>query len=145
MELRSTRIIDAPIDQLWALQLAHEQWPTHLPGVRKVVRGDAAFGVGSSATITQPGLGTVEWTVVHFDEHPGERSYAWTARTRGMHYLASHDVVSHGDQGTTLTLGLTVGGPMAALMGPLLKGRMQKAIDAEAAAFERWAAAASVR
>jgi len=145
MELRSTRIIDAAIDQVWALQLAHDQWPTHLPNFTRVVRAadGAPFGLGSTATITQPGLGSLGWTVVRFDEQPGERSFAWVARSRGMHFEASHEAVAHGDHGTRLTLGLRVGGPMGKVIAPVMKGRMQRTIDAESVAFEQWAAAVS--
>jgi hypothetical protein len=142
MELTATRTIDTSSERLWALQLDHAAWPGRLPNFSKVERSDhvAPFGIGSSAVITQPGLGTVTWTVVEFDEQPHRRSFAWTGRARGTTYTARHLVESEPDGRTTqLTLGIVAEGGLPSLLAPLVRGRMQKAIDDEAAAFEKWA------
>lgn len=144
MDLTTTRIIAVPIDRLWALQLAHESWPQHLPNFSAVRRpqSDVEFGVGSTAEITQPGLGTVTWTVTEYAVDPTCRTYTWEGSAKGARYAGSHLVESVGDS-TRLTLGIRATGPFISVLGPLVKGRMQRAIDDEAAAFERWATASA--
>ena len=140
MDLTTTRIIDVPIDHLWSLQLAHESWPEHLPNFSAVrrVQPEVPFGVGSAAEITQPALGTVTWTVCEFAVEDTHRSFTWEGAAKGVRYAGSHRVQTVG-AATRLTLGLRASGVLIALMSPLVKGRMQRAIDDEAAAFERWA------
>ena len=143
MDLTTTRIIDVPIDRLWSLQLAHESWPEHLPNfsaVRRLQPG-APFGVGSAAEITQPALGTVTWTVTEFAVDDTHRSFTWEGAAKGVRYAGSHRVEAIG-AASRLTLGIRAPGVLVTLMGPLVKGRMQRAIDDEAAAFERWALSA---
>lgn len=140
MDLTTTRIIDVPIDRLWSLQLAHEDWPAHLPNFSAVRRlqPDAPFGVGSAAEITQPALGTVTWTVTEFAVEDTHRRFTWEGSAKGARYAGSHRVEAAGAS-TRLTLGIRATGAFITLLGPLVKGRMQRAIDDEAAAFERWA------
>ncbi len=140
MQLTTTRTIAAPIDVVWATQLDHERWPEHLPNFRRIVRRDpgAPFGVGSSAAITQPAMGTVEWTVLTFEEAPERRSFAWSGTTMGATWVGRHVVRREGER-TELTLGIEVDGGLMWILGPLLRSTLQKAIDDEAAAFERWA------
>ena len=140
MDLTTTRVIDVPIDRLWELQLAHESWPQHLPNFSAVRRlaSDAPFGVGSAAEITQPALGTVTWTVTVYAVDPTRRTYTWEGSAKGARYAGSHLVEAVGES-TRLTLGIRATGALISLMGPLVKGRMQRAIDDEAAAFDRWA------
>ena len=142
MELTTTRIIDVPIDRLWSLQLAHEAWPQHLPNfssVRRLAPGEP-FAVGSAAEITQPALGTVRWTVTELTVEPSRRSYTWEGSAKGARYAGSHLVEAVGGS-TRLTLGIRAEGALIGLMGWMVKGRMQRAIDDEAAAFAAWASA----
>jgi uncharacterized membrane protein len=145
MELSTIRTIDAPIDRVWALQIDHEHWPQHLPNFSKVVRHDAgaAFGLGSSAAITQPGLGTVTWTVDRYEDTPTCKTYSWSGSSRGTRYTGRHEVVER-TGGSQLTLTIVAQGGLARWMGPLVKGRMRTAIEAEARAFDRWATEVAV-
>lgn len=140
MELTTSRTIDAPIDRVWALQVDHEHWPAHLPNFKKVVRhGDAAFAVGSSASITQPGLGTVVWTVVQYDETDARRMYSWTGAARGTRYEGRHEVEALNDGRTALTLTVIADGGVTGALGWLMRPAMRKALEAEADAFVEWA------
>ena len=143
MDLTTTRIVDVPIDRLWSLQLAHESWPQHLPNFSAVRRlePDEPFALGSSAEITQPALGTVTWTVTDLVVEPSRRAYTWEGAAKGARYAGSHLVEAVGES-TRLTLGIRAAGPLIAMLGWLVKGRMQRTIDDEAAAFERWAVGA---
>jgi uncharacterized membrane protein len=141
MRLSVSRTIDAPIDTVWALQIDHEHWPAHLPNFKEVVRHDAGrpFGPQSSAAITQPGLGTVVWTVTEYDDAPGRKAYAWSGRARGATYVGRHEVeAAVGDQ-SVLTLTIEVSGGLTPVMAPLMRRSMQKAVAAEMAAFAAWA------
>lgn len=143
MRLTTTRNIDASIDVVWALQLDHEHWPDHLPNFSKVERRSPAeeFGVGSSAAITQPALGTVVWTVGSLVEGPDARSFAWSGTSKGITYTGHHQVRRQTDGSSELTLRIDMAGGLAAVLGPLVRRTVQKSLDAEAVAFERWALA----
>ena len=141
MELTATRLVEAPADLLWQLQLAHVQWPGRIPNFHRVEAiTSTPFGVGSKVRITQPGLGTVEWTVEEFADSGPIRSFAWSGRAKGATYTGTHRVVAEGDGRSRLTLGLVATGGLVKVMGPVLRGTMQKAIDGEADCFVRWAA-----
>jgi uncharacterized protein YndB with AHSA1/START domain len=141
MELSTSRTIDAPIERVWALQIDHEHWPQHLPNFSKAVRHapGSPFGVGSSADITQPGLGTVTWTVDHCEETPSRKCYSWSGASRGTRYTGRHEVAERIGGRTQLTLTILADGGVVKWMGLLVKGRMRAALEAEALAFERWA------
>lgn len=141
MDLSVTRTIDAPIDRVWALQLDHIHWPEHLPNFSKVVphNPQTPFGLASVVFITQPNLGTVAWTVHDYQKSPSQRRYTWHGMANGVHYQASHEVEEKPGNRTQLTLKITATGWPITLLGWLLKTPMQKAITAEAEAFERWA------
>jgi uncharacterized membrane protein len=145
VHLTTTRIIDVPIDRLWSLQLDHASWPQHLPNFSSVRRldPDAPFAVGSAAEITQPALGTVTWTVTELAVEPARRTYMWQGSAKGVRYAGSHLVEAVGSS-TRMTLGIRADGPLISVLGRLVRGRMQRAIDDEAAAFERWAVTAQV-
>lgn len=141
MHITTMRTIDAPIDRVWALQIDHEHWPEHLPNFSKVVRRSPGepFGMGSSAEITQPALGTVVWTVDEFEDTATRRAYAWTGRAKGVTYTGRHQVEQLPDGRTRLTLGITATGGLMALLAPLARRTVQKSIEAEAVAFDEWA------
>lgn len=145
MELSSVRTLDVPIERAWQLQLAHHQWAEHVPHFDRVQRVEGPvseeFGIGSRALITQSGLGTVEWTVVHFDGTGDDRSYAWTGTVRGMRFEGRHRVTAIDADHSTMTLAIQGSGLVLRLLGPMLGGTMRRALDAEADAFQRWAAA----
>jgi uncharacterized membrane protein len=145
LELTTVRTIDAPIDQVWALQIDHEHWPEYLPNFSKVVprQPGAPFGLGSSADITQPALGTVTWTVDQFEDAPERKCYSWSGSSRGTRYTGRHEVESRLGGRTQLTLTIIAEGGLAAWLAPLVKGRIRKGLEAEAAAFDRRAVAAS--
>ena len=139
MELTVSRTIDAPLDRVWALQVDHEHWPQYLPNFSKVVRHqpDQPFGLGSSADITQPALGTVTWTVDEYQNTPQQKSYSWSATSRGTRYTGRHDVAEGIGGRAQLTLTIVAEGGVVRWVAPLVKGRMRKALEAEADAFER--------
>ncbi len=141
MELSTSRLIAAPIDRVWALQLDHERWPAHLPNFSAVTRHDDGrpFGLGSSADITQPALGTVTWTVDHLEVAPARRSFAWTGRARGVTYTGRHEVEERPGDRSLLTLTIVARGGLSSLLAPLVRRTVQRSIEAEAAAFEDWA------
>jgi len=143
MELSTSRTIDAPIDRVWALQTDPEHWPDHLPNFSKVVRHAPAapFGMGSSADVTQPGLGTVTWTVDRYEDAPDRKTFSWTGTSRGTRFVGRHEVAERIAGRTELTLTIIAEGGVVAWMAPLMKGRLRKSLEAEMAAFERWATA----
>jgi len=143
MELSVSRTIEAPIDRVWAVQIDHEHWPEHLPNFSKVVRHQpsAPFGVGSSADVTQPALGTVTWTVDRFEDAPERKCYSWSGSSRGTRYTGRHEVVSRIGGRTQLSLTIVAEGGVVRWLGPVMRRLMRSSLEAEMAAFERWATA----
>lgn len=140
MDITVTRAIDAPADRVWSLQIRHEEWPSHLPNFRRIERIDhGPFAVGSSARVTQPMLGTVVWTVDALDESPARRTFSWSGTSKGIRYVASHEVVPEGATRSTLTLRLRAEGRGLALFAPVARRVVSRTIAAEAEAFDRWA------
>ncbi len=101
--------------------------------INSISRNDSGpFGVGSTATIRQPGLPATVWTV---DEFRPDTSFRWWAEFFGMRWSADHVVESATDGKILLTLSITVTGWPVSLLSPLLTRQARKAINTEFDAF----------
>jgi hypothetical protein len=72
--------IDAPIERVWAVLTAIEQWPTWNPDVKSVSIAGGPVEVGSSFR-WKAGPGTISSIVEHFDS---PRLIAWSGTTLGI-------------------------------------------------------------
>ncbi len=77
MTITHELIIEAPVEQVWALTVDVESWPTMTPTMTSVQRLDEGpLRVGSTARIKQPGQSSRIWTVTTLE--PNE-AFAWEA------------------------------------------------------------------
>lgn len=131
MQVQNTIHIDAPIERVWGLTMDVETWPEITPTMTSVELLDAPLRVGSSARIKQPGQRERTWTVSALEP---KRSFAWSTTLLGLSMTGAHHLEESGD-GTQNTLTVDIDGPLAAVVGPLMKRPIAKAIAAENEGF----------
>ena len=120
--------IDASPDVVWEVTRDVERWPEWTPTVTSVRRVDGGpFGLGSVAWIKQPLQPESEWEVIEFT---AGRRFAWTTRRRGLTMTGTHDIAPEGG-GTRNTLGVDAAGLIAALLWPVLRLAMRRALADE--------------
>lgn len=121
-------VIDAPIDEVWRLTEDIESWPSFTPTITQVVRLDQGpLRPGSTARVTQPGLGSRVWTVTTV-RSPAE--FAWQTTLAGTTMLGTHELVADGSRCRN-RLTLTLSGPTARLLAALTGKRLRAALSKE--------------
>lgn len=122
--------IGATPERVWAIAVDVENWPRWTPTTERVTRVDEGpLRCGSAARIKQPGLPEALWTVDALDAE--SRVFAWSARVRGLNFCARHEVAPIPSGGARNRLVLEVGGPLAVLLWPLIKGKLTRALVQE--------------
>lgn len=121
------------MSHLWALTLDVESWPTFTPTMDSVVLEDGPVAVGSRARIRQPNLPALTWTVLDLQD---ERLFTWSTTTMGITLVASHALAAQGDT-TVQTLTVDLSGRGEPIVGRLVRGRLQRAIEQENDGFAR--------
>lgn len=128
MRIENRIEIDAPVADVWAVTIDVEALPSITPTMTRVERLDTEpLEVGSMIRIKQPGQRERTWTVTEFDQH---RRFTWSTRILGMTMTATHQITSLDDR-TANTLEIELDGPMARVIGPLLKPSIRKALATE--------------
>ena len=132
MRIEHTEEIKASIDEVWGLTMDVESLPTITPTMTHIERlDDAPLQIGSEVKIKQPGQRERVWTVRALDP---QREFAWSTRAMGMAMTGSHQLEASGT-GTRNTLAIELDGPMAPVLGPLLRRPLRKALKAENEGF----------
>lgn len=120
--------IAAPPETVWRVTTDVERWPEWTPTVTRVRRIDAGpLAVGSAVEIRQPAMPAVIWTVT---ELAPPRRFAWEGRLRGLRMVATHELSPDGS-GTRNRLSIELTGPLAPLLGPLLRWSVGRALRRE--------------
>lgn len=120
--------IAATPDAVWSVTTDVERWPMWTPTVTSVARIDhGPFRLGSVARIKQPAQRIAYWTVTEFVEG---RRFVWETRRPGLRLKGAHELTPDGT-GTTNRLRVEAQGPLAFLLGPLLRLAMRRALAAE--------------
>jgi hypothetical protein len=128
MVVTDTIHIDATPDAVWAVTVDVERWPEWTPTVTAVrLVGPGDIGPGSVARIKQPMQPESEWVVTEF--RPGER-FAWATCRAGLRLLATHELTA-GSGGTRNVLSVQATGPLAMILGPLLRPALRRALAEE--------------
>ena len=128
MTVEDTIHIEAPPEVVWAVTEDLERWPEWTPTVASVFRLDEGpFGLGSTVRIRQPGQPASTWTVTEFVR--GAR-FAWETRRPGLRMKAWHDAEADGT-GTVNRLRLEAKGVLVALLRPVLRRAMRRALAEE--------------
>lgn len=128
LEVIDSIVIGAPIQCVWNVTIAVENWPLWCPTVRELQRLDSGpFELGSRARIRQPMQPESVWTVTAFESG---RCFHWETRRRGLRMIGSHQVQQTAD-GTLNHLGLLAEGPLATLLGPIFRIVVRSALRQE--------------
>ena len=137
MILTNTVDIEAPIERVWSLTEAIEQWPAITPTMTSIVRLDRGpLKVGSAARVKQPRQRARVWTVTRFDPND---TFAWQSRILGMPVIGTHSMASRGGGSTSNTLTLEMSGVVSRLMGRMLASTLRRALATENAGFKKHA------
>lgn len=121
--------IAAPPERVWAVVVDVERWPELIPTVEVVERLDGGpLAVGSRTRLQQPKLPTAVWTVT---ELVAGSSYTWESRSPGVTVTAAHVVEPHPD-GSRLTLGVTVSGPLSGIGWLMTRSLTRRYVETEA-------------
>lgn len=120
--------IDAAVQRVWNITLDVESWPQHTPTIESIEKLDAGpMAIGSRARVKQPGQGAKVWTVSQLDP---EKRFAWWTKALGTTMTGIH-LLDESDAGTTSTLAIEIDGPLAPIVGALVRRPILAAITRE--------------
>lgn len=137
-----TETIRAPRADVWARSVDLDRWPECMSGIERIERlTEGPFGVGTRFKETRVMMGkeaTEEFEVTELVEHD---HYTMAAESCGTKYLSTFRFAEAPGGGTDVTLEFE-GTPMTmtakvmgAVMAPMMKGMMRKAIAKDMADF----------
>ena len=125
--------IAAPASLVWEIYADAERWPAWTASVTRVMALDGpGIAVGKRFEIKQPRFPKLVWEVTEVD--PG-RSWTWQQRAPGGTTVASHEVVSRGEE-TLVRQRIEQRGPIGALVGRLTSGLTKRYLSMEAAGLK---------
>lgn len=120
--------ISCYVGKVWMETINVEDWPSWTPTVQTVLRLETGvFGVGSEARIKQPLQPSAIWRVTAFES---ESFFAWETAGKLFRMRATHRVDPYAG-GTVCRLTVELVGPLAILLGPLLRFPLQMALKRE--------------
>ncbi len=122
--------INAPPDAIWAVMMDVERWPEWTESIRSVQQLDSGpFALRSEARLRVRGGPASVWRVTELTEG---QSFTWESDVGGVHSRASH-VIDPEDDGSRVTLTVTISGLPATLLAPFLAwaGRRNLRMEAE--------------
>lgn len=141
MRIEHTIDIAAPAERVWELTLDVERWPQLTPTITKVERlDDGPMAIGSQARIKQPAQGARVWTVNTLEPR---RRFIWSTKVMGSRMTGGHQLTETAD-GTRNHLTVDIDGPLAPVLGLLLRRPILNAITKENEGFKRAAEASAV-
>lgn len=133
MRIEHSEEIKAPVATVWDLTMDVEAWPSITPTMTRIERVDGApLQIGSDVRIKQPGQRERVWTVQALEP---QRRFAWSTRAMGMTMTGSHQL-DESAGGTRNTLAIDLDGPLAPVLGPLMKRPLRRALTAENEGFK---------
>ncbi|MGO4598083.1 SRPBCC family protein [Terrabacter sp. 2RAF25] len=133
MEQHTSIEIDAPASRVWAILADAERWPEWTRSVRRVTLHDGVLEVGATATIDQPRIPTVRWTVTALTQG---QSFTWESGGAGARTIAHHRVETMGENRCRVTLSVSQQGPVGSVVGRLYRGLTDRYLAMEAAGLK---------
>lgn len=138
-EIASDLIIEATIEEVWALTIDVEGWPDTTPTMSSIERlDDGPLRAGSQARVVQPKQRPTVWTVTALD---APHTFEWEAKVMGVTMVGAHHLVPV-EGGVRNELRLRLSGFGSGLLRVLLGGTFRTAIETENQGFKRAAEAA---
>jgi hypothetical protein len=151
VQVEETVQVAASASQLWQAVADVEHWSEWTPTFNEVTwltgaaagpdaaAGDAAAGPlrpGGRARVRQPRLPEQIWEVT--EVAPGT-SFTWHASGPGITTTGTHQVRPLGPDTAELTIGISVTGMLAPVVGPLVRGKTRRNLQQEADGLKRCA------
>jgi uncharacterized protein YndB with AHSA1/START domain len=123
--------ISSSNERVWAVLTDVERWPEWTPSMTKVTRLDEGpFAKGSQASVKQPRLPAMVWTVTEVT--PG-RSFVWEAKRPGVTLVAGHHLTSEDDNGSVkVVLSVEQRGALGRVLEPLTSRSAKRYVTLEA-------------
>ena len=128
-------MVDASIDEVWAIYSDVERWPEWTASIRRVryVEG-SALTVGARVRIEQPKLRAAVWEVGDVD--PGH-SWTWVSRGPGIRTTAIHTLEPVGANATRVHQTVIQSGLLGVVVGRLYSRLTRSYLAAEAAGLRQ--------
>ena len=127
--------IDRPSDVVWQVYTDVARWPEWTASVSSAeVDPPGPLAVGSKASIKQPRLPRVEWTVTTLE--PG-RSWVWENKAPGAKTVAAHVLTPLGDGRTHVDLSIDQRGVIGRPVGWLVRRLTRRYLRFEAEGLRR--------
>ena len=125
--------VEAPAERVWSVMSDVERWHEWTASITSVDLHGQPMGPGASATVRQPKLPTVDWTVTSY--RPLEE-FTWTSGGRGIRTVGRHLMRT---QGTSVHVELAIEqrGPLAWLANLLLARLTRRYLRLEAAGLKQ--------
>ena len=133
MEQHVTFEVAAPAGRVWEILSDPERWPEWTASVRSVRLHDGPLRVGAKATIDQPRIPTVPWTVTSLS--PGQ-SFTWESGGGAAHTVARHVVEPLGADRCRVTLSVTQSGVVGSVVGRLYRRLTDRYLAMESAGLK---------
>lgn len=139
MKIRHCLEIPAPLERVWELTLAVEQWPGFIPTISSVVLSQPGpLTAGSLVRVDQPWQPSRMWQVVGVD---APRQFSWQTTSPGL-TLTAHHRLHQTERGCRNELELELSGLASGFVWILLGPLLWLALSIENQAFLRRAAGA---
>jgi len=125
--------IKASPARVWAVLEDIARWPEWTPSVVSVETGGQPLAIGATAHVQPRGTPKSTWTITEWK--PGQR-FAWATRVRGANTVADHIIEPAGNGQSQVRLVVEVGGPVAALLKPIIGRSVIRNLADEAAGLK---------
>ena len=127
--------IDRPPDVVWSVYTDVARWPDWTASVSSAaVDPPGLLAVGSRASIKQPRLPRVEWTVTALQP---DRSWVWANKAPGANTVAAHVLTPLGDGRTHVDLSIDQRGLIGRPVGWLVRRLTRRYLRYEAEGLKR--------
>lgn len=135
--------IDAPAELVWSVYTDVQAWASWTASVTDArVHPSGPLGVGTTASIKQPRLPRVVWTVTELEDG---RSWAWQNRSPGANTVARHTITSTADGRVHVALSIDQRGLVGRPIGWLLKPLTRRYLRLEGEGLRRHSEASVAR
>jgi uncharacterized membrane protein len=130
MHVEVARSAAASAEDVWALLVDVERWPTVTRSMRQVrLLTEGPLALGSRVRLRRPHLAPLTWVVTSLD---AGRAFTWRSTSGGVVTEATHEVIP-GPAGTsTIRLSIDQTGAFAAPVSVLFRGLAKRYLRLEA-------------
>ncbi len=133
-EFGETVTVDGGVAQVVDVLTAVQRWPSWNGSVTSVDRsGSGPLTTGEQITVKQPRLPAARWTVTDVDG----TGFVWETPSLGIHNTGDHRATPTADGRTTVTLTLTMSGPLAGVTSMFFGGLIRRYVKLEADGLRR--------